>query len=338
MATNYPNGVDDFEEPPNPEEVPLSQAGGQPNRTTANPGRNHVEHHRDLGDAVNALQVHAARRTHDHSGSATDPARGVKLAQANTHENADTNSSANAIHHTLGTGAFQAAAGNHTHDYDSGSILNAPFIRCLSTSRPGDPDNPIARTDGLVIYETDTRRMRVWQDFGHGAGLRWNILPTANIPVVRLQAAQQSIASTGTTITWTKTPGQSEDTFGYFSGNTGNTIAVSEPGVYHIDVALQWNVQFVPEWATIVVCVNGQETPVRVSSFQRGGILANIVQGVSPDFSQTMALSGKIRVQSGQNVTVVCRHQASNAITQLISLFDPASQVVSRLEMAYVGP
>ena len=44
---------------------------------------------------------------HDHSGN--------KLAQANTHEMADTDSATTAIHHTLGTGAFQAAAGTHNH-------------------------------------------------------------------------------------------------------------------------------------------------------------------------------------------------------------------------------
>lgn len=38
-----------------------------------------------------------------------------KLLQLNTHEAADTDSSLTAIHHTLGTGAFQAAVGNHTH-------------------------------------------------------------------------------------------------------------------------------------------------------------------------------------------------------------------------------
>jgi hypothetical protein len=46
-------------------------------------------------------------KNHDHSAN--------KLAQANTHESADTDSAPTALHHTLGTGANQAAAGNHLH-------------------------------------------------------------------------------------------------------------------------------------------------------------------------------------------------------------------------------
>lgn len=39
----------------------------------------------------------------------------LPLAQTNTHASADTDSATTAIHHTLGTGANQAAAGNHSH-------------------------------------------------------------------------------------------------------------------------------------------------------------------------------------------------------------------------------
>lgn len=39
----------------------------------------------------------------------------LPLAQSNTHASADTDSSTAALHHTLGTGANQAAAGNHSH-------------------------------------------------------------------------------------------------------------------------------------------------------------------------------------------------------------------------------
>jgi hypothetical protein len=45
--------------------------------------------------------------SHDHSGN--------KLAQANTHETADTDSATSSLHHTIGTSATQAAAGNHAH-------------------------------------------------------------------------------------------------------------------------------------------------------------------------------------------------------------------------------
>lgn len=47
---------------------------------------------------------------HDHDGSSTQ-----KLAQANTHDSPDTDSAPTALHHTLGTGANQSAAGDHGH-------------------------------------------------------------------------------------------------------------------------------------------------------------------------------------------------------------------------------
>lgn len=49
---------------------------------------------------------------HDHSGVA---GKGPKLAQANTHQSADTDVGPTSLHHTLGVGANQAAAGNHQH-------------------------------------------------------------------------------------------------------------------------------------------------------------------------------------------------------------------------------
>jgi hypothetical protein len=50
-----------------------------------------------------------APSNHDHASN--------KLAQSNTHESADTDSGTTSLHHTIGTGANQAAAGNHTHNY-----------------------------------------------------------------------------------------------------------------------------------------------------------------------------------------------------------------------------
>lgn len=43
------------------------------------------------------------------------------------HTNADTDGSAKAIHHTLGPGANQAAAGNHTHDGGNSAVLEKPL-------------------------------------------------------------------------------------------------------------------------------------------------------------------------------------------------------------------
>jgi hypothetical protein len=48
---------------------------------------------------------------HTHAGTTN----GNKLAQANTHESPDTDAGASSLHHTIGAGANQAAAGNHAH-------------------------------------------------------------------------------------------------------------------------------------------------------------------------------------------------------------------------------
>ena len=59
-----------------------------------------------------AIQANVTKSTHNHDGNGLN---GPKLMQANTHGNPDTDSSRTALHHTIGTGANQAAAGNHTH-------------------------------------------------------------------------------------------------------------------------------------------------------------------------------------------------------------------------------
>lgn len=48
----------------------------------------------------------------------------LPLAQSNTHASPDTDVAATSLHHTLGTGATQAAAGNHTHALASLSDYN----------------------------------------------------------------------------------------------------------------------------------------------------------------------------------------------------------------------
>ena len=150
MTSAYPGGTDDFGVPTNPEGTPLSEAGVD--------GRDHTVLHADTGKAIEQLQLYAAQRTHDHSGDATDPTKGAKLTQANTHQSVDTDASPAAIHHTLGIGSNQAATGDHAHDYRSTSILNKPFEICTSSARP----EPFP---GKMIYEVDTNRARVWAQF-----------------------------------------------------------------------------------------------------------------------------------------------------------------------------
>ena len=55
-----------------------------------------------------------------HAASGSDPIDlvdlGGNLSQDRTHDNVDTDATVNSLHHTIGTGATQAAAGDHLHD------------------------------------------------------------------------------------------------------------------------------------------------------------------------------------------------------------------------------
>lgn len=63
-----------------------------------------------------------------------------KLAQANTHESPDTDVATSSLHHTLGSGANQAAAGNHTHDlvkiFHSQAILSIEGVVAVAGTKP----------------------------------------------------------------------------------------------------------------------------------------------------------------------------------------------------------
>lgn len=62
-------------------------------------------------DWDNAGAASGADMVHDHSAAG----EGDKLAQANTHETPDTDAATSSLHHTIGSTATTAAAGNHTH-------------------------------------------------------------------------------------------------------------------------------------------------------------------------------------------------------------------------------
>jgi hypothetical protein len=210
VPTNYPNGPnngnDEFIEPTIPETTPLSQAGGG-NYT-------HIQSHTNMGDAIEALQKNAALSTHDHSGdpaSPVDRARGFRLAQANTHESVDTDTSVSSIHHTIGLGATQAAAGNHVHEY--AAILNTPLRMCTSTSRP------VGVPQGTIIYETDTNRVRAWAQF-----------TTSNVAISGINATdtfeRTSSANMGTDWSQTYTPGS----YGVMATPNGHQLSWIDSG------------------------------------------------------------------------------------------------------------
>ena len=205
MGVNYPASIDAFNEPTLPEETSLSSAGTGT--------RAHVEHHHDLGQAVIALETYASQRTHDHSGDSSSTVEGPKLLQANTHESPDTDSSPSALHHTIGTGANQAAAGDHVHSYND--LANTPWKLCTSTTRPGSP------YPGLMIYETDTKRVRVWDTFPD------NLLITGLNSIDNFDRV--SAVDMGPTL-WEQTYTEDPDTHGRMATPDGDTLSWIDGG------------------------------------------------------------------------------------------------------------
>lgn len=143
MATSFPTGTDNFNIPNSPGSTALSSSGTG--------SRNHVQHHRDIGDAIEAMQAEATLAVHSHDGSTAR--HGSKLSQANTHENADTDLAASSIHHTLGPGVNQAAPGNHAslpafQSTHSGAVawpVGSIFITTVS-GNPADSPHSLGGT------------------------------------------------------------------------------------------------------------------------------------------------------------------------------------------------
>lgn len=92
--------------------------------------------------ATAASMVGAPALAHAHTGTTDSP----KLSQANTHESADTDAAPTSLHHTTGTGANQAATGNHGHtrakaltfDFDGGGAALATATKCLLPYLPAN--------------------------------------------------------------------------------------------------------------------------------------------------------------------------------------------------------
>lgn len=315
MGTAYPGGVDDFRTPSLPEETPLAQAG--PGNT-----RNLTQSIQDQGDAIEALETHAAQRQHDHSGDANDTTKGAKLAEANTHQNSDVDVAPGSKHHTLGTGANQAAPGNHNHNYNT--LTNIPWKDCTSTTRPASPYL------GMKIYETDTKVFRIWDQFPGDSAPSWRVLLGATTPVVRVrQSAAQTINPSGSIVEWHE---ELEDRFGYFNAGASLTnVVVKDAGLYQVTAAIQFDAERVPDIAHAVLCLNGQETTVRESRFMRGNLF-------SPGFSQTLTVTGPIRFAANDVLTVKVSYHAPGLITWFLSFFDSADKINSRLDVVFISP
>lgn len=347
MATSYTPGngfgVDDFHVTSDPNTTSLSQPGQNSD------GRNHVQAHEDLGNAVENLQTYASIRTHDHSGSAdtlTGRTKGTKLAQANTHESVDTDASTSAIHHTLTTSLptngttdqYKAAPGNHTHEH--ATLKNAPIWTCTSTTRPS------GASIGTLIVETDATsaslpvgRVRQLQ------GTNWVLTTAGPVPVVRLrQTFAQTLAKNGasTAIQWNE---ELDDNFNCFtvagSAPYNSLITIRETGLYHVEAAIEWASSVVPEngVARITVTSGGTTTnsDVHNSAYMKTTGFGFGVFFTSP-FQQTLPLSGYLKLTAGDQIALVCSNDGNSLAGNIASFFDLSSKVKSRIDLRYVGP
>lgn len=316
MATAYPGGFDDFKVPSNPEETALSQTGAGGNT------RNLTTSILDQGDAIEALEANAGLKGHDHSGDATDIHHGAKLTESFTHQSSDVDTATSAKHHTIGTGANQAAAGNHNHDYNT--LLNIPWKDCLSTARPSSPYL------GMKIYETDTKCLRIWDQYPGDSAPSWRVLLGATVPVVRLrQSAAQTINPAGSMVEWHE---ELEDRFGYFNAGASLTdIVIRDAGLFNITAAIQFDAEFVPDIAHVVLFVNGVASTVGEHRFIRGN-------GFIPGFSQTITCTGPLRFAPNDVLTVQVSYHAPGLITWFLSFWDTPDKINSRIDVMYVSP
>lgn len=316
MATAYPTGRDEFGEPGAPDQTPLSSAGTGT--------RNHVEHHRDLGDAVEALQENSATTIHDHSGTADEHGNVTpKLAQVNTHQDADTDQAGTSIHHTLGGGEFQAAPGNHTHDFSGPGILNKPFQIATSTTRPVNP------VHGMQIFETDTHKVRIFTDVPTGSTRRWVLMPGGVVPICRLtQTTRQRILSGGSFLEWNNIEEQSDSMFN-LAGNRAEVI-IPEDGLYDVAGAIAWDPDVLfGDNAYTEIYVNGLRTQYIQSQYVRGHLF-------NPGFSQTVSAGGRMRLKAGDRVSLRARH--NGAFAQWTTTRSSADGIASRFDVVFLGP
>lgn len=91
--------------------------------------------------------AHAAYHAENGSDPITISTLAGNLTQARTHDSADTDALASSLHHTIGTSATQAAAGNHLHDE-----RYAPISMQLADNDTLGPNFTVSATqDGYVL-------------------------------------------------------------------------------------------------------------------------------------------------------------------------------------------
>ena len=311
MPTNYPDSRDEFNEPSSPSETPLSSAGTGT--------RNHVEHHRDLGDAVVALETYSATVAHDHSGKPDIHGNVTnKLKQINTHEDVDTDKSATSIHHTLGFGKTQAAPGNHTHNY--GDLLNAPIVVTTSDKLPQAPRK------GLIAYETDTGIFRI--RVVNATEPYWSLLPWGETPICKLyQDSGQVVRHAGSFMEWDRV---GINKFRMFRNDNRTEVVIPEKGHYDIQamvvfsLPLGWSYNIMSE-----IYINGQRQDGTYS--RRADNTPRIWQA-----PQSVETSGIFFLNKGDRVSIRARHDDDLVKNQ--HSFGRHENFGSQLTVAYRHP
>lgn len=168
-----------------------------PNLSLSKPDRGQVGYDTLVNGDLDTLDAQfgpSGTAPHDHSGAV---GKGVKLAQANSHEAPDTDVAATSLHHTLGASATQAAAGNHNHadrvrqlpldvppatphalnDEFDGTALDVKWTDPATTTRT----NTITVTNGALLLEpSDTGTGTVASRGGYGIR---QVAPTGSFSV-----------------------------------------------------------------------------------------------------------------------------------------------------------
>lgn len=118
------------------------------------------------------------------------------ITQAQTHYSPDTDVSASSIHHTLGTGANQAAAGNHTHS--SGVMSNlGGAAQFQAGTDSATITAALTGTDSVTFGTAFTNTPKVFVEINSPA-------PTGGLNFVH---AVTSVSTTGFTVTFTRSDG-----------------------------------------------------------------------------------------------------------------------------------
>lgn len=116
------------------------------------------------------------------------------LTQAKTHASPDTDSAPTALHHTLGTGANQAAAGNHSHDASGITSGQVPIARGGTNGSASPLAGAVAYGTGSAyaftnagavgqVLKSNGSAPPTWQDEAAGGGSS-NLVVSATDPVL----------------------------------------------------------------------------------------------------------------------------------------------------------